>query len=455
MPLHRWAPFGATASIVSLLLSPIAVRAEQAPVGTHVVQQGETLSQIADEAGVDVTALATLNGLDDANVLAVGQSLKVPSTPAAPIVAAPIAQAAPMLAAPVTPAATATTGRRSLLVPYTVQAGETLNQIARKFSVRADAIVQASGLDDANKLSIGTVLKVPLPAKEHVVADGETLRDIAAAEKVDLGSLIDFNQLDDPALIHVGDVVLVPAPATQQAASAGPSRAPDNEAPRARSASDVDAQHGPSGRNEESPRAGPPARDGDSAPAATTSAAQAATPTATAKPAAPAPMPTATPAPAQASASTATATATAAGPTPKPQPAAPAPAVAPPPSASGDALAAAAQKLLGSPYVWGGSSPSGFDCSGLVWYVAKQVGKTVSRGMLGQYNAGPHPAREELKPGDLVFFQNTYTAGLSHNGIYIGNGQFVDATDEHVGVAISNLNSSYWSSHWFGATRLA
>jgi len=74
--------------------------------------------------------------------------------------------------------------------------------------------------------------------------------------------------------------------------------------------------------------------------------------------------------------------------------------------------------------------------------------------MLGEYNSGSHPSRDELKPGDLVFFQNTYSAGLSHNGIYVGNNQFVHAADEAAGVTISSLNTAYWSSHWFGATRL-
>src|SRR5205823_14112580 len=147
-------------------------------------------------------------------------------------------------------------------------------------------------------------------------------------------------------------------------------------------------------------------------------------------------------------------------PSPKPAPAAPAPAnpaasVPPPKGAPSEGLAGAGLKLLGAPYVWGGSSPSGFDCSGFVWYVARQVGKPLSRGMLGEYNSGSHPSRDELKPGDLVFFQNTYSAGLSHNGIFIGNGQFVHAVNETAGVTISRLGSTYWSSHWFGATRLS
>jgi peptidoglycan endopeptidase LytE len=127
----------------------------------------------------------------------------------------------------------------------------------------------------------------------------------------------------------------------------------------------------------------------------------------------------------------------------------------PPPGAPSDGLVGQSLKLLGDAYVWGGSSPSGFDCSGLVWYVARQVNKSIGRGLLGQFNAGPHPGRDELRPGDLVFFQNTYEAGLSHNGVYIGKGLFVHAADEAAGVTISSLGTAYWSSHWFGATRLS
>jgi cell wall-associated NlpC family hydrolase len=105
--------------------------------------------------------------------------------------------------------------------------------------------------------------------------------------------------------------------------------------------------------------------------------------------------------------------------------------------------------------VFGGSSPAGFDCSGFVWYVARQLGKPISRGMQGEYNSGPHPKKEELKPGDMVFFQNTYKPGLSHNGFYVGNGKFIHAADERSGVTISDMNAPFWSSHWFGATRLS
>lgn len=69
-------------------------------------------------------------------------------------------------------------------------------------------------------------------------------------------------------------------------------------------------------------------------------------------------------------------------------------------------------------------------------------------------NAGRRVSRGELQPGDLVFFQNTYIPGLSHGGIYIGNGQFIHAADERSGVVASSLSDPYWESRWLGATRL-
>jgi cell wall-associated NlpC family hydrolase len=89
-----------------------------------------------------------------------------------------------------------------------------------------------------------------------------------------------------------------------------------------------------------------------------------------------------------------------------------------------------------------------------VWYVANELNKQVSRSMSGQYDAGSHPSRDQLKPGDLVFFQNTWTAGMSHNGIFIGGNKFVNAANETTGVTISDMSSAYWSARWYGATRV-
>ena len=117
-------------------------------------------------------------------------------------------------------------------------------------------------------------------------------------------------------------------------------------------------------------------------------------------------------------------------------------------------MLAAAMRYLGGRYVWGGASPAGFDCSGFVWYVHQQVGRPISRALEGQLSGGPRISKDELQPGDAVFFANTYRPGLSHTGIYIGGGRFVHASDELTGVTISSLGDTYWGPRYLGATRL-
>ena len=121
----------------------------------------------------------------------------------------------------------------------------------------------------------------------------------------------------------------------------------------------------------------------------------------------------------------------------------------------GTQIAATAMKYLGAPYVWGGTSPSGFDCSGFVYFVVNQVtGGGFPRDMSGQASMGTQVDPSDLQPGDLVFQQNTYQWGLSHAGIYIGNGQFISAENESTGVAIANLWDSYWGPRFYTARRL-
>ncbi|PSL40677.1 peptidoglycan endopeptidase LytE [Planomicrobium soli] len=96
--------------------------------------------------------------------------------------------------------------------------------------------------------------------------------------------------------------------------------------------------------------------------------------------------------------------------------------------------------LRGTPYVFGGTTTRGFDCSGFIQYVFKQAGKNISRTTLTQY--AETTAVSSPKPGDLVFFANTYRAGISHVGIYIGNNQFVHAGGSKA--AVVSLNDSYW-----------
>ncbi|MDA8193830.1 MAG: LysM peptidoglycan-binding domain-containing protein [Thermaerobacter sp.] len=126
----------------------------------------------------------------------------------------------------------------------------------------------------------------------------------------------------------------------------------------------------------------------------------------------------------------------------------------------GAAIAATARRYLGDPYVWGGASPAGFDCSGLVQYVFAQNGVSLPRTSWAQFAAVTKIPRSALQPGDLVFF-STYGAGASHVGIYIGadpaqgySQAFIDAPAPGQRVMIMNFNAPYWQSHFVGAGRV-
>ena len=119
------------------------------------------------------------------------------------------------------------------------------------------------------------------------------------------------------------------------------------------------------------------------------------------------------------------------------------------------ALIAEAQKHLGKPYVFGASGPNSFDCSGFVCYVFNQsgvanVGRTTAQGL---YNMSTPVSRENARPGDLIFFTGTYSAGtpVTHIGIYIGNGQMIHAGDP---VQYASIDTSYWQQHFYAFGRL-
>lgn len=123
-------------------------------------------------------------------------------------------------------------------------------------------------------------------------------------------------------------------------------------------------------------------------------------------------------------------------------------------SSAGQTISNEAQKYLGVPYVWGGSSPSGFDCSGFTQYVMRACGYTINRTATAQLSNGYSVSYSNLQPGDLVFFNNTYAtdAPASHVGIYIGNGKFIHAGSGCV--EITDLSANYYASRYVGARRV-
>ena len=128
-----------------------------------------------------------------------------------------------------------------------------------------------------------------------------------------------------------------------------------------------------------------------------------------------------------------------------------------PPNRSGRSAAVrnvirAAYSVIGTPYVFGGTSTYGFDCSGFTQYAFARAGVSIPRMADSQMYYGRQLSMSELRPGDLIFFKGTYdTSGVSHCGIYVGDGWMLDAGDP---IGYSNLNTNYWQSHFYAYGRL-
>lgn len=122
-------------------------------------------------------------------------------------------------------------------------------------------------------------------------------------------------------------------------------------------------------------------------------------------------------------------------------------------SPAGEQIAACARQYLGCAYVYGGESPSGFDCSGFVQYVYAQLGYSINRTATAQLANGYNIPYESLLPGDIIYFG--YGSTASHVGIYLGNGDFIHAQNSSTGVVITALSDPYYASRFLCAHRIA
>ncbi|HEY1296659.1 MAG TPA: LysM peptidoglycan-binding domain-containing protein, partial [Chloroflexota bacterium] len=384
----------------------------------YTLRRGESINKIAERFSVDPDDIIRANILGpNPDMVQPGTRLVVPGAtpipergPAGGVAQAPAAggsddQSAATVGGgvslPLDDTASAVPSTRT----YEVQPGDTLAGIAQTFGVDVQTILSSNGIDNPDSIHPGSDLRIlPVRGVEYQVQADETLADIAYKYQVDLGLLLDYNDLNDPDVINVGSKLVVPGGKLRPPDPApAPAPAPAVQAPRTQSAATAGAA-------------------------------------VVQVPAAPKPVAQAAPKPAAAPA------------------AASRPAAAPAPVLSsgggGGSVVANAMKFVGSRYVFGGTSPAGFDCSGFVFYIHNRSGAPVGRGMWQQYNGGAHVSMSALQPGDTVFFANTYEPGLSHDGIYIGGGQFVHASDERTGVTVSSLYTGYWQAHYVGATRL-
>jgi peptidoglycan endopeptidase LytE len=298
-------------------------------------------------------------------------------------------------------AVAASTRKAPRPVEYEVRPGDTVGGLAERYGVSSLTIIAANELLNSDSLSVGQTLVIPpVTGVLYSVQEDDTLSEIAMRFRVDLGPIVDYNGLESMHALSVGQRLVIPGAEPERPKPPAPP-----EPPAAPAGTTTVARADASGYSLASTtgRAG-------SGPAAVTRPAGRAAPGA--------------------------------------------PPVAATTSGKGGQLVGIALQQLGKPYIWGATGPGGFDCSGLVYFVHRQAGIPLSRGMMGQYTAGPRIPQSQLEPGDIVFFSNTYMPGLSHNGIYIGGGKFVHASDPSVGVVITPLSSAYWASRYSGATRV-
>jgi peptidoglycan endopeptidase LytE len=416
----RWEESPRPALPVLPTVFPTAAPTPRPPFTTYRVVAGDRVVDLAARFGVSPATIVRANGLADAEALAVDQELTIP----------------------------AVSGRL-----HTVAEGDTILSLADRYGVIPEEIVAANRLTDADVIRPGQRLVMPMsPEQEqaareaeaappkpltpivYTVAPGDTVLGLAARFGVSADSIRWANRFDDADVLSLGQQVTVPPVTGVLHGVAAGDTLVGVAARYQASASDIVRANG---------LADPfVIRPGDVlvVPGGV--------------PAGPLPAPAASaaprPPPAQADARPAPASAAAPVRPAAPVPAAPVALPAGPPNGG---VVSIAMGQLGAPYVFGGTTPAGFDCSGFVMWAYRRAGTPIPRDMWGQLRSGPRIARGDLQVGDVVFFQNTYMPGLSHNGIYIGGGRFVHAASERTGVITTRLDDPYWAPRYVGATR--
>jgi cell wall-associated NlpC family hydrolase len=381
----------------------------------YTVKSGDSLWAIARSYGTTVKELKSTNGLTT-TIIRVGQQLKIPNSNA-------IASS------------TAVSTAKNDTATYVVQKGDSLSAIGARYNLTVSDLKSMNQLT-SNTIIVGNILKLRSEraggaAKNAYTAPTSAVQSSAAAT--------DSQSTEKPEVSSTSQAVQKPAaPVTPQAAQkpAAPVTPQAAQKPVApvtpQAAQKPVAPVTPQAAQKPAAPVTPQAAQKPAAPV---------TPQAAQKPAAPV-----TPQVAQKPAAPVT-------PQAAQKPAAPVtPQAAQKPAATAASnvqeIVVEAKKYIGTPYLWGGNTPSGFDCSGFVKYVFAKFGDSLPRTTESQWSATTPVNSPSI--GDLVFFQ-TYKPGPSHVGIYLGNNKFISAASS--GVTISDMTSSYWGTRYLGARK--
>lgn len=400
----------------------LAVSAQPASANTTVkIQPGDSVWHFAQKYGVSIQSIETLNKINsDTHLIYAGSSLEIPTANKA-----------------ATPKQTST---KPVTNTYVVKTGDTLWSIARAHNMSVDSLRSMNNIASDNDLIIaGQTLSV--------VAKAHTTPGATAATTQTATSVTERTPQVVPAksaAVATTQQAAIPAPATTTTTESQTSSAQTSSASSIATSSSTTTS-----ATQQPTTAAPTVATSSSTEATTTTTSSSTDAKAeTSVAATPAPSQTSTTtqtAPATTAVTSQQANTTAAIPTVHESTQATAPtatdykqaATNPVSSASNAAAVTIAQKYLGTPYVWGGTTPSGFDCSGFTQYVYAQLGKSIGRNTIAQESAGTQIAVSQAQPGDLLFWGskgNTY-----HVAIYAGNNTYIAAPQEGQNVSYGNM----------------